>query len=131
MSTTPTSYLWAILLLTPFIAADKQCYAPDGTVADSRFLPCIGFDYVDSMCCRVNDTYPDVCSPNGLCYWPHANKYHRDYRTDKTFESPNCVSKTICDGTVNLFLTLFYEPRKAARFRIILTYQTPEWRNRQ
>lgn len=97
MSTALPSVIWATLLFAHFILATKECYAPDGTIADSRFLPCIGFDYVDSMCCRLNDTYPDVCQPNGLCYWPRANKYYLDYCTDKSFDSPNCLSKTICD----------------------------------
>ncbi|EYE99343.1 uncharacterized protein EURHEDRAFT_421649, partial [Aspergillus ruber CBS 135680] len=91
--------IWASLLFAHFISAAKKCYAPDGkTTADSRFLPCIGFDNVDSMCCRLNDTYPDVSQSNGLCYRPHANKYYRDYCTDKSFDSPNCLIKPYNDA---------------------------------
>lgn len=78
-------------------AATTRCYAPDGiTQADDRFLPCIGFDGVNSMCCRLNDTYPDTCLENGLCQWTSSNSLWRDYCTDKTWNSPNCLSKTIC-----------------------------------
>lgn len=101
MSPAILSTTGAILLFAHSFAAARECYAPDGTIADARFLPCIGFDSVNSMCCRLNDTSPDVCETNGLCYWPDRNTYYRNYCTDKNWNSPFCLSKSICDTAVS------------------------------
>ncbi|PWY84461.1 hypothetical protein BO83DRAFT_374784 [Aspergillus eucalypticola CBS 122712] len=84
------------------ISAAKSCYAPDGTqIEDDRYRPCIAIEGVQSMCCRINDTDPDECRADGLCY---TNKtgyagYWRDFCTDETWDTPNCLSKSICNTT--------------------------------
>ncbi|KAJ6019257.1 hypothetical protein N7522_001324 [Penicillium canescens] len=53
------------------------------------------------MCCSLNSTTPDTCHPNGLCLSSadskYGSNYWRDFCTDETWNSPNCLSKTICD----------------------------------
>ncbi|KAH6682522.1 hypothetical protein B0J14DRAFT_127083 [Halenospora varia] len=100
-------------LLSVFVAAadSKTCYAPDGKTTppagNYMYMPCIAIDGVDSMCCALNRTenWVDVCQPNGLCLNSADNLYYRDYCTDKTWNSPNCLSKTVCanpnDNTYN------------------------------
>ncbi|KAJ5109636.1 hypothetical protein N7532_002281 [Penicillium argentinense] len=89
------SVFWALLLLV-HSTWTTQCFAPNGTIADSRFIPCIEIPGVHSMCCRLNDTDPDTCQSNGLCYWSSPAKYYRNYCTDEKWDSPNCLQKTIC-----------------------------------
>ncbi|PWY96294.1 hypothetical protein BO94DRAFT_580155 [Aspergillus sclerotioniger CBS 115572] len=85
-----------LILSSPIVMA--TCYAPDGTTtSDSRYIPCIGIQNEFSMCCRLNDTNPDLCWPNGLCYWPAENQYYRNFCSDKSWESPNCLPRTVCD----------------------------------
>ncbi|KAG9236063.1 hypothetical protein BJ875DRAFT_527337 [Amylocarpus encephaloides] len=79
----------------------KICYAPDGktTASSYDYQPCIPIVGIDSMCCALNRTIPgaDSCTPNGLCN--NNGQYYRDFCTDPTWESPNCLSNTICaDG---------------------------------
>ncbi|RAK96161.1 uncharacterized protein BO80DRAFT_417316 [Aspergillus ibericus CBS 121593] len=84
------------------ISATKTCYAPDGTpVEDDIYVPCIAIKGVQSMCCRLNDTDPDECLTSGLCYTSKVGYkgYWRDFCTDETWESPNCLSKSICNTT--------------------------------
>lgn len=88
------------LQMQSFVVA-RTCYAPDGTTAESRFMPCLGFDGVESMCCGTNSSKPDFCQPNGLCYYPRENTYWRNYCTDKTWSSPNCLPKDLCDSEVS------------------------------
>lgn len=92
----------AFLLFAHLSFSSATCYAPDGeTKASEKFLPCIGFDKVHSMCCRLNDTYPDTCLENGLCQWNRDDSYWRDYCTDKTWDSPHCLNKNICGAAVS------------------------------
>ncbi|KAJ5493487.1 hypothetical protein N7539_002233 [Penicillium diatomitis] len=95
----PIFGVFLLLIQTPSSVAFRTCYAPDGTVADSRFLPCVGFDGIESMCCRMNSTNPDMCQSNGLCYWPDRNTYYRNYCTDETWKSSNCLPKDLCDSS--------------------------------
>ncbi|KAH8595237.1 hypothetical protein B0O99DRAFT_687080 [Bisporella sp. PMI_857] len=78
------------------------CYAPDGkSIASPDFQPCIAVDGVHSMCCGiVRDSNLDICQPNGLCLNTGKNSHFRDYCTDKTWSSPNCVPKTTCSDGV-------------------------------
>lgn len=87
----------AFLFFSHFAFSSNTCYAPDGkTTATEKFLPCIGFENVNSMCCRLNDTSPDTCLENGLCQWNGGDSFWRGYCTDKTWDSPNCLNKDIC-----------------------------------
>ncbi|KAJ5634793.1 hypothetical protein N7528_002635 [Penicillium herquei] len=84
------------------ISAAKTCYAPDGTSVKSHiYAPCIAIEGVESMCCRINDTNPDTCLSSGLCYTNGTGiaGYWRDFCTDETWDSPNCLSKSICNTT--------------------------------
>ena len=96
----------SLLLLSPLKAfAETKCYAPDGRVADDTYMPCIAVDGVHSMCCSLNTSTPDTCQSNGLCLSStdstFQSNYWRDFCTDKTWDSPNCLSKTICDDDVS------------------------------
>ncbi|KAF4624829.1 hypothetical protein G7Y89_g13343 [Cudoniella acicularis] len=90
---------------------NKTCYAPDGiTEADGPqsdgwlntagiYKPCISIYGIDSMCCKTNvtDDTIDTCMPNGLCL--SRGSWYRDYCTDPTWESPNCLPKTMCSDS--------------------------------
>ncbi|CAI7613378.1 unnamed protein product [Penicillium pancosmium] len=93
------SLLFLLLPLQAF--AETKCYAPDGRVADDTYQPCIAIDGVHSMCCSLNTSAPDICQSNGLCLSntnsTFKSNYWRDFCTDKTWDSPNCLSKTLCD----------------------------------
>lgn len=95
-----------VLALAPFHGLAKTCFAPDGSVADHSYQPCIAIDGVHSMCCSLNSTHPDTCQTNGLCLSStestFGENYWRDFCTDETWESPNCLSKTLCDKEVSL-----------------------------
>lgn len=102
----------SILLLQARQARAFQCYAPDGFTATENqgnyeYLPCIVIQGVDSMSCGMNGTsleLTDACMPNGLCYRDQV--YYRDFCTDSTWKSPNCLSNTICSVGVILFIVL-------------------------
>ncbi|KAJ5976481.1 hypothetical protein N7481_010188 [Penicillium waksmanii] len=91
---------WILALCLKTVIAKHTCYSPDGNeVTEDTYVPCIAIDGVDSMCCKMNHTNPDICDPNGLCY-STKNIYWREYCTDPTWDSPNCLPKTTCaDGT--------------------------------
>lgn len=94
--------LFFLALQLHALHAAATCYAPDGTaVTDPSYQPCISIVDEFSMCCRLNDTDPDQCLPNGLCYWASRQEYWRDYCTDETWESPNCLSNLTCDSMVS------------------------------
>ncbi|KAJ5961018.1 uncharacterized protein N7479_008168 [Penicillium vulpinum] len=90
-----------LLALAPLHALAKTCFAPDGSIADHTYQPCIAIVGVDSMCCSLNSTHPDTCQPNGLCLSNEDStfgaNYWRNFCTDETWDSPNCLSKTLCD----------------------------------
>lgn len=92
-----------LLIQLHLIHGTATCYEPDGTaVTDPRYKPCIAIENEFSMCCRLNDTNPDLCYPNGLCYWTAKNQYWRNFCTDQTWESPNCIPNTTCNAAVSL-----------------------------
>ncbi|KAJ5721894.1 uncharacterized protein N7483_009828 [Penicillium malachiteum] len=95
------STLGLLFLVHLGLSTAKTCYAPDGTAADNDiYAPCIAIEGVQSMCCRINDTNPDTCLASGLCYTNGTGAgYWRDFCTDETWESPNCLSKSICNTT--------------------------------
>lgn len=94
-----------LFALAPLHALAKTCFARDGSRADDTYQPCIAVDGVESMCCSLNSTTPDTCNPNGLCLSSANSKYVPNYWrcfcTDETWDSPNCLSKTICDKSVS------------------------------
>jgi len=53
------------------------------------------------VCCGIaRDANLDVCQPNGLCLNTGKNSFFRDFCTDKTWNSPNCLPRKTCsDGT--------------------------------
>ncbi|BCS30605.1 uncharacterized protein APUU_80908S [Aspergillus puulaauensis] len=92
-----------LLPFLPRIQANEAtpCYAPDTKRIDDRFMPCISMDGMDSMCCRLNDHDPDICKPNGLCYWENVdgggrNGLYRGLCTSQGWDTSNCLPKTIC-----------------------------------
>lgn len=104
-----------LLFLLPFlprIQANEAapCYAPNTKRIDARYMPCISMDGMDSMCCRLNATDPDICKPNGLCYWedidgggsdkPGRAGWYRGLCTRQDWDTPNCLPKTMCDDDV-------------------------------
>lgn len=93
--------LFVLILHLPTLDAAATCYAPDGTkVTDLKYQPCISIENEFSMCCRLNDTDPGQCLQNGLCYMTSRKEYWRDYCTDETWNSPNCLSNSTCDSAV-------------------------------
>lgn len=91
---------WLLGVFPTFaLAWDTQCYAPSGDKVNPKFAPCIAIEGEFSMCCRINDTNPDVCLKNGLCHLKSETKeqYFRNYCSDKNWNSPNCL-KNICVG---------------------------------
>ena len=97
-------------LITLFGLASSQCYAPDGTLSSNNsYLPCVSTIGIHSMCCLLNATTLDgsgqppnidSCLPSGQCSTPTT--YSRDFCTDQTWKSPNCLN--VCtDGAVSLF----------------------------
>ncbi|TAQ91382.1 hypothetical protein B7494_g318 [Chlorociboria aeruginascens] len=77
----------------------KTCYAPNGTaVNNDDFQPCIDIVTIDSMCCATNRaTNQDTCQTNGLCLNLESGNYLRDFCTDPTWSSPNCLPQTTCN----------------------------------
>ncbi|KAL4912946.1 hypothetical protein BDW62DRAFT_9050 [Aspergillus aurantiobrunneus] len=76
--------LFVLILHLHTLQTAATCYTPDGTkVTDPKYQPCISVENEFSMCCRLNDTDPDQCLQNGLCYWTSRNEDWRDYCTDK------------------------------------------------
>lgn len=86
------------------------CYAPNGSAFnDVSIQPCIAIQGVDSMCCALNVTANTIetCDPNGLCIAGKGEHFHyREFCTDSTWKSPNCLPKTICDDAVSPFILL-------------------------
>ncbi|CAI7664602.1 unnamed protein product [Penicillium manginii] len=87
---------WIFILCLKTAIAKATCYSPDGNeVTEESYVPCIAIDGVHSMCCKMNHTNPDTCDPNGLCF-STKGYYWREFCTDPTWESPNCLPKTVC-----------------------------------
>lgn len=86
------------------LAWDTQCYAPNGEKVHPKFSPCIAVEGEISMCCRINDTHPDVCLKNGLCHLKNDKKeeYYRNYCNDRDWNSPNCLKNVCVDDKVLL-----------------------------
>ena len=59
-------YAMLLLLLPLWAYAAKDCYFPDGSLADNVY-PCTDGDE-DSMCCELEGT----CLTNGLCFDGHG-----------------------------------------------------------
>lgn len=107
-----------LCFLLPFFASSlisALCYAPDGSLSPGDgYLPCITTINVDSMCCVLNITAleligksaadGDTCLPNGMCQ--NLGNYAREYCTDKTWKSPNCLN--ICTGGSVSLLNLIH-----------------------
>lgn len=91
-----------LLCVFPLLALawDTQCYAPNGDKVSRKFAPCIAIDGEFSMCCRINDTNPDVCQTNGLCYLEGRDRYYRNYCNDPDWNSPNCLKNLCMDEKV-------------------------------
>ncbi|GKZ31890.1 hypothetical protein AbraIFM66950_000826 [Aspergillus brasiliensis] len=47
------------------------------------------------MCCKLNAADPDTCDPSGLCLTSEG-AYYREFCTDQSWNSTNCLSKDIC-----------------------------------
>ncbi|KAJ6136748.1 hypothetical protein N7497_012452 [Penicillium chrysogenum] len=69
------SSIFFIFSHAPFHALAKTCFAPDGSVADDTYQPCITIEGVESMCCSLNSTTPDtwtsrltICDGGAYCY---------------------------------------------------------------
>jgi len=107
------SLFFLIISNFPILISGTTCYSPDGSaVNDALYQPCINIQGVESMCCALNATStPDICSPNGLCVAGWGNQaYWRDFCTDSTWKSPNCLPKTTCDEAVHTFFFSFPFP---------------------
>lgn len=99
--------LSSLIILSHLVVTSKQwtCFAPNGdSISNEIYQPCIRIDGVHSMCCRLNDVEPDTCLPSGLCR-SKKDKEHRgvwrDFCTDSSWKSPNCLSRTICTDEVS------------------------------
>lgn len=97
-----------LVYLIPLLGVTSgQCYSPDGSLfPDNSYMPCISTNGVDSMCCLTNTTVPqdaDTCLASGQCLREGA--YYRDFCTDKTWRSPNCLNVCI-DTTVSLVYSI-------------------------
>ncbi|KAI3055900.1 hypothetical protein CBS147353_11251 [Aspergillus niger] len=47
------------------------------------------------MCCRLSGNDPDTCDPTGLCL-TSGGEYYREFCTDQSWNSTNCLPKDIC-----------------------------------
>lgn len=93
---------WLVILSRFFGTAHASCYFPNGTDMNTLFpqdiyLPCNGGD-VDSMCCALNRNFPDKCRSDGLCLSTFDGNAWRDGCTDRTWQSPKCVS--LCNSGI-------------------------------
>ncbi len=95
-----------------WIIASALCYAPDGSLSPGDgYMPCVTTLDVDSMCCVLNVTAleligqsaanVDTCQPDGLCLnGAQSNlaggQFSRNFCTDRTWKSPNCLN--VCAG---------------------------------
>ncbi|PYH63675.1 uncharacterized protein BO88DRAFT_352712 [Aspergillus vadensis CBS 113365] len=87
---------WTLLSSYLPLTAATACYAPDGSlIANSIYQPCISIPGVHSMCCRLNSVDPDKCDPTGLCL-TSGGGYYREFCTDQSWNSTNCLPKDIC-----------------------------------
>ncbi|OJZ80178.1 hypothetical protein ASPFODRAFT_53808 [Aspergillus luchuensis CBS 106.47] len=87
---------WTLLPSYLALAAATSCYAPDGSPIDnSIYQPCITISGVHSMCCRLNGADPEKCDPTGLCL-TSGGRYYREFCTDQSWNSTNCLPKDIC-----------------------------------
>ncbi|KAL8798939.1 MAG: hypothetical protein Q9182_006261 [Xanthomendoza sp. 2 TL-2023] len=72
-------------------AAGTTCYYPNGTAAIDNnwpYEPCKR-NTPESMCCRKNSM--DKCRSDGLCDSSWDGNTWRDFCTDPTWQSPNCI----------------------------------------
>lgn len=85
------SILPVLLLFPPFLAAQTQCYLPDGSKAGSQYQPCNSVPNASSMCCDTSAG--DQCQPNGLCkgFPDNTPQLWRDSCTDQSWRSPFCL----------------------------------------
>ncbi|PYH72175.1 uncharacterized protein BO88DRAFT_476686 [Aspergillus vadensis CBS 113365] len=91
-----TGTFWALIPSYVSLAAASSCYAPDGSLVDSSiYQPCVSISGVHSMCCKLNDADPDTCDPSGLCQ-TSGGAYYREFCTDQSWNSTNCLPKDIC-----------------------------------
>jgi hypothetical protein len=101
---------YLIHFLVHLALASALCYAPDGSLSPGDgYLPCVSTLNIDSMCCVLNVTALeligqsaaniDTCQPDGLCLNGGASS--RNFCTDKTWKSPNCL-KVCAGGSVRL-----------------------------
>ena len=139
-----TMGLCFLIYLVPLLGlTSAQCYSPDGSLfPDNRYMPCISTNGVDSMCCLTNTTIPqdaDTCLPSGQC--SREGAYYRDFCTDKTWRSPNCLSVCI-DTTVgpvnlpDLCVLILFTRRQSSRLTSEVIHSPEEtqavchqWRN--
>ncbi|KAL3254252.1 hypothetical protein ABHI18_009056 [Aspergillus niger] len=88
--------LWTLLPSSLPLAAAAACYAPDGSpIVNTIYQPCISISGVHSMCCMLNSADPDKCDPTGLCL-TSGGRYYREFCTDQSWNSTNCLPKDIC-----------------------------------
>ncbi|PYH67190.1 uncharacterized protein BO88DRAFT_392147 [Aspergillus vadensis CBS 113365] len=88
--------LWALVSSYISLATASSCYAPDGSqVASFIYQPCVSISGVHSMCCKLNAEDPDTCDPSGLCLTSEG-AYYREFCTDRSWNSTNCLPKDIC-----------------------------------
>lgn len=93
--------LQGLLVLSTVIGpAITTCYYPDGSAAESGYLPCNNNSEFVSMCCYSPNH--DVCTPQGLCLYSGIEI--RDTCTDPTWQSLGCVKLClwVANGTPGL-----------------------------
>ncbi|KAH7134932.1 hypothetical protein B0J11DRAFT_564384 [Dendryphion nanum] len=77
-----------ILLLVLVASVQAACFYPNGTQNNDFYQPC-GNKGQHSMCCRINDTFPDTCLTDsarlGLC--ANGDLLWRESCTDPTWQS--------------------------------------------
>ncbi|KAH8599384.1 hypothetical protein B0O99DRAFT_389491 [Bisporella sp. PMI_857] len=98
-----------ILLQLARCTTALDCYGTNGNLVSRDFQPCIAIDGVQSMCCGLNRTEaenPDICLANGLCFNKDSNSFFFDSCTDKDWNSPNCLSRTLCPQVNRAFTSV-------------------------
>lgn len=89
------------------VTAHASCFVPNGTDRNQlynatdgsdAYIPChTTKDGEASMCCRLGDSSPDICRPDGLCQ--NGDLIWRESCTDSTWKMKGCV-KLCIDGSM-------------------------------
>jgi hypothetical protein len=112
------------LLFDRSIVQATICYGPNGVPYGPDIIPCNAALVIEtggkqaSMCCSMGGcakSANDTCHSTGLCQ--NDDRFFRDFCTDSTFQSPNCLNICI-DSNVRTIQEAFVEIESLIQSRI-------------